>query len=48
MAPGPGRPSAIVFLPTRELAAQVFAHAEKHVSAAGFPVVLCVAGLTSD
>lgn len=40
----PGLPSAIVFLPTRELAAQVFAHAEAHVSAAGFPCVLCVGG----
>lgn len=40
----PGSPSAIVFLPTRELAAQVYAHAEKHVAAAGFPVVLCVGG----
>ena len=39
-----GSPSAIVFLPTRELAAQVYAHAEKHVTAAGFPVVLCVGG----
>ena len=41
----PGLPSAIVFLPTRELAAQVFAHAEAHVSAAGFPCVLCVGGV---
>jgi superfamily II DNA/RNA helicase len=40
----PGSPSAIVFLPTRELAAQVFAHAEKHVTAAGYPTVLCVGG----
>ena len=41
---GPGFPSAIVFLPTRELAAQVFEHAEKHVTAGGFPCVLCCGG----
>lgn len=40
----PGRPSAIVWLPTRELASQVYAHAEKHVASAGFPVQLCVGG----
>ena len=41
---GPGFPSAIVFLPTRELAAQVFEHAEKHVTAGGFKCVLCCGG----
>jgi len=44
VAHAPGSPSAIVFLPTRELAAQVFAHATTHVTAAGFPAVLCVGG----
>jgi superfamily II DNA/RNA helicase len=33
-----------VFLPTRELAAQVFEHAEKHVTAGGFKCVLCCGG----
>ena len=41
---GAGFPSAIVFLPTRELAAQVFEHAEKHVTAGGFKCVLCCGG----
>lgn len=41
---GPGFPSALVILPTRELAAQVFEHAEKHVARAGFPCVLCCGG----
>ena len=41
---GPGFPSALVVLPTRELAAQVFEHAEKHVARAGFPCVLCCGG----
>ena len=41
---GAGFPSAIVFLPTRELAAQVFEHAEKHVARGGFPCVLCCGG----
>ena len=40
----PGRPNAIVFLPTRELAAQVHEHAERHVAAAGFPCALVVGG----
>jgi hypothetical protein len=34
-----------VFLPTRELAAQVHEHARLHVQAAGFPCVLCVGGV---
>ena len=41
---GAGFPSALVFLPTRELAAQVFEHAEKHVARGGFPCVLCCGG----
>ena len=41
---GSGFPSALVILPTRELAAQVFEHAEKHVARAGFPCVLCCGG----
>ena len=41
---GAGFPSALVILPTRELAAQVFEHAEKHVARAGFPCVLCCGG----
>lgn len=40
----PGRPNAIVFLPTRELAAQVHEHAERHVAAAGFSCALVVGG----
>ena len=34
-----------MFLPTRELAAQVHEHARLHVQAAGFPCVLCVGGV---
>lgn len=40
----PGRPNAIVFLPTRELAAQVHQHAERHVAGAGFGCALIVGG----
>lgn len=41
----PGCVTAIIFLPTRELASQVFQHAERHVTAAGFPCILCVGGI---
>ena len=37
--------AGVIFLPTRELASQVFHHAERHVGAAGFVCILCVGGL---
>lgn len=42
--PRTGGVRALIFLPTRELAAQVFEHAERHVTRAGFPCVLCCGG----
>lgn len=39
-----GHVAAIVWLPTRELAAQVYEHAALHVAAAGLRCALCVGG----
>ena len=39
-----GHVAAIVWLPTRELAAQVYEHAALHVAAAGHRCALCVGG----